>query len=116
MSKEKKVYHPVGTMVLIRHDEDEKTTSGGIILPDTSSIKTLTGRIIRMPEKLKHNKMDYPFEELDRVIYDTRERIPCSLETNNREFLVEAEAIYAVVKLVNEEDDEDVPIERRTGK
>lgn len=94
---------PVGEMVLICHDEDQKVTAGGIILPNAT--KVLTGRIVAVPEKMKENQIDYPFQELDRVIYDPRESIPVELLPQNRYFLVEAKYIYAVVEAKNERDE-----------
>lgn len=88
---------PVGEMVLIFHDEDQTKTSGGIILPDVAKIQVLTGRIVGMPDRMKENQVDYPFDELDHVIYDPRERVPVELMSGNRYFLVDARFIYAVV-------------------
>lgn len=95
--------HPVGDMVLICHDDDKEVTSGGIILPDNAKVFTLTGRIVRIPDRMKEDHLEYPFEELDRVIYDTRDSIPCDLETGNKLFLVEAKKIYGIVRDVENE-------------
>lgn len=97
---------PVGEMVLIYHDEDQDRTLGGIILPDTAKYHVLTGRIVAMPDKMKEDQLEYPFEVLDRVIYDTRERIPVELMSQNRHFLVEARFIYGVVVEKTEEEAE----------
>jgi co-chaperonin GroES (HSP10) len=88
---------PVGEMVLICHDEDQEKTAGGLLLPADSKIQVLTGRIVAVPDRMK-DSVDYPFDELDRVIYDTRERIPLELLSQNRYFLVEARFIYGVIE------------------
>lgn len=95
---------PVGEMVLIYHDEDQKETAGGIILPDRAKVPVLTGRIIAIPDKLKEDKVEYPFEELDRVIYDPRCAIPVELLSHNRHFLVESKYIYAVIEDQSKDD------------
>lgn len=91
----KKQIRPVGDMVLIRHDEETK--SGSIILPDSAKNKTMTGMIIAVPEKMRDDSLEYPFSELDRVIYDVRDSIPVSLDLKNRDFLVNYKSIYAIV-------------------
>lgn len=95
----KKVKHlrPVGEMVLIRQDPEQEKTSGGIILPDRSKVETLTGIIVAMPERMKEDSLEYPFEEEDRVIYDIRYQIPIDLSPGNKYHLVEAQYIYGVL-------------------
>lgn len=109
LKKTRREVYPVGTMVLIRHDDESEVTSGGIVLPDAAKIYTLTGRIVRVSGSLSENSLEFPFEELDRVIYDTRERIPVDFEPGNKMFLVEASKIYGIVKEIDVEDQSAVP-------
>jgi co-chaperonin GroES (HSP10) len=98
----KNIIHPVGEMVLIFHDEEPKTLSG-ILLPSTTPSHVLTGRLIAIPEKMQDDKLEYPFRKLDRVIYDTRHRIPVDLmDNNNRHFLVSYKYIYGIVEKVDD--------------
>lgn len=102
MSEDRIEIHPVGDMVLICHDEEQGKTPGGLILPDNAKITTLTGRIIRIPQKMQDDQLEYPFRELDRVIYDIRERIPCELVPGNKMFLADYKSILAVVRSIPE--------------
>ena len=45
-NKQLEIVEPIGTRVLIRKDEDKKTTKGGIQLPGNIEIPTITGRIV----------------------------------------------------------------------
>lgn len=99
---------PVNDMVLVRHDKDQETTAGGIILPDTAKIPVLTGIIIAMTENMKENRHDYPYEEGDRVVYDTRESVPYTLDPRDKHYLVHYRKILGVVK-EEEIDIDDMP-------
>ena len=39
---------PLGHRILIRKDEARQETRGGIVLPDTSEIPTITGRVVEI--------------------------------------------------------------------
>lgn len=95
--KKKRMIRPLGEMVLISHDGAKKQTNGGILLPDTCKIEVLTGRIIKMSSKMIDDELEYPFRELDRVIYDTRYAIPVDFEPGNTYFLIEHKYLYGVV-------------------
>ena len=43
---------PLGDRVLIRKDEDKKRTKGGIELPDSVEIPTITGRIVTVSAQI----------------------------------------------------------------
>jgi co-chaperonin GroES (HSP10) len=96
-NKKKTMIRPLGRMVLIVHDGAKKTTNGGIILPDTCKIEVLTGRIIKMSAKMIDDELEYPFRELDHVIYDTRHAIPVDFEHDNKHYLIDYEYLYGVV-------------------
>lgn len=96
---------PVGEMVLIFHDKDQNVTKGGIVLPQIAEIRVLTGRVAAMPDRMKEDNLQYPFEVADHVIYDIRDRFPVELDGDNRYYLVDAKFIYGVV--YNREDEED---------
>lgn len=88
---------PVGTRVLIRKDEDRKTTKSGIHLPDKIEIPTLTGRIVAISAQVE-NDADYPIEQYDRVLFNPRQAIPVDLEGDNRLFVVPVEDVVAVFR------------------
>jgi len=91
-------------MVLICHDKDENVSRGGIILPDDATIPTMTGIIAEIPEKVK-NDPDYPFNQLDRVIYDRRASVPIHLGPLNRQYLVPADKILGIIHEPNEDEE-----------
>ncbi len=105
--KTRKTIRPIYEMVLIRHDKDQDKTEGGILLPDTAKIKTSTGVVAAMTERMKDNEHDYPFKEGDRVMYDLRERIPYNSDPNDQHYLVKAEFILGVIEEEEIEDDEE---------
>ena len=88
---------PIGKRVLIRKDEDKKTTKTGIHLPDKIEIPTLTGRVVAVSAQVG-NDPDYPVEQYDRVLFNPKEAIPVDFEGDNRLFVVPVENIVAVFR------------------
>lgn len=111
-TKVRRVVRPIYDMVMIRHDKDDERTPGGLILPDRARIPTMTGVVAAVPDRMKENEHDYPFHEGDRVIYDTRASIPCTLESRDRHYLVDCHAILGVVE--EEVEEEDPPLTEAT--
>lgn len=103
----RKTLRPLFDVVLIRHDKDLDKTEGGILLPDNAKIPTLTGVIAAVSEKMRDNRHDFPFQEGDKVVYDTRERVPYDLDPRNNYYLVNVEHLLAVVEEEEIEDDEE---------
>lgn len=93
-SSKKRKLRPLNEMVLIRQDKDKEKTSGGIILPDSAKIPTLTGIVVAVPENV--NEFECPIRELDTVIYDTRYQVPVDLEPGNQFYLIPFQYIYGV--------------------
>lgn len=93
---------PVENMILVLEDDQKTKTSGGILLPETCKINVLTGMIINISDKIKNNPHDYPFYELDRIIYDVRHAIPIDLEYGNKYFLIDCKYIYGIITKNNE--------------
>jgi len=56
---------PLGTRLLIKPYEDEKKTSGGIVLPDAAKEKQMTAKVIAVGEKVE----DIDLKENDKVLY-----------------------------------------------
>ncbi|MDH3583847.1 MAG: co-chaperone GroES [Phycisphaerae bacterium] len=88
---------PIGLRVLLRKDEDKKTTKSGIHLPDKLEIPTLTGRVVAISAQVRNDE-DYPIEQYDRVLFNPSEAIPVDFEGDNRLFVVPVENIVAVFR------------------
>jgi chaperonin GroES len=91
------VVEPVGARVLIRKDEDKKTTKAGIHLPDKVEIPTLTGRIVTISAEVDHDD-DYPLKQYDKVLFNPKGAIPVDFEGDNRLFVVPVENVVAVFR------------------
>ena len=88
---------PIGKRVLLRKDEDKKTTRGGIHLPDKIEIPTLTGRVVAVSEFIRRDD-NYPIKQYDRVLFNPKNAIPVDLEGDNRLFVIPIEDIVAVFR------------------
>lgn len=91
------VVEPIGKRVLIRKDEDKKTTKGGIELPGNIEIPTLTGRIVAVSALVQRDE-DYPISQYDKVLFNPKNAIPVDFEGDNRLFVVPVEDIVAVFR------------------
>ncbi len=91
------IVEPIGDRVLIRKDEDRKTTKTGIHLPDKIEIPTLTGRIVAVSAKVEADK-DYPIKKYDRILFNPKHAIPVEFEGDNRLFVIPVEDVVAVFK------------------
>ena len=88
---------PIGTRVLIRKDEDKKTTKGGIELPGNMEIPTITGRIVAVSTQVERDE-DYPVAQYDKVLFNPKNAVPVDFEGDNRLFVVPVEDIVAVFR------------------
>ena len=87
---------PVGKRVLIRKDADKKRTKGGIELPDSVEIPTLTGRIVSVSQQVL-NDDDYPIRQYDRVLFNPKHAIPVDFEADNQLYVVTADHVIRQV-------------------
>lgn len=62
---------PIGKRVVIRKDEDKKETKGGIKLPDTIEIPTITGRVVAVSAEIEHTP-DIPLRKYDKVLFNPK--------------------------------------------
>lgn len=97
------VVEPIGDRVLIRKDEDRKTTKTGIHLPDKIEIPTLTGRIVAISAKIQKDS-DYPIKKYDRILFNPKHAIPVEFEGDNRLFVIPVEDVVAVFKKAEDSD------------
>jgi len=68
---------PIGLRVLVRKDEPKKKTKGGIALPDSAEIPTITGRIVTISAAIEHDE-DLPLRQYDKVLFHPGNAIPIS--------------------------------------
>ncbi len=91
------IIEPIGLRVLIRKDDDKKTTKGGIALPDSVEIPVLTGRIVAISTQVE-NDPDYPIERYDKVIVNPQHSVPVDYEGDNRLFIIPVNDVVAVIR------------------
>ncbi len=90
---------PVGKRVLIRKDQDKKRTKGGIELPDSIEIPTITGRVVAV-SALVENDDDFPIRQYDKVLFNPKHAIPVDFEADNQLYVVPIEDVVAVFRKV----------------
>jgi chaperonin GroES len=88
---------PLGKRVLIRKDEDKKVTKGGIELPDSIEIPTITGRIVSVSAQVE-NDDDFPIRQYDRVLFNPKQAIPVEFDADNYLYVVPIEDVVAVFR------------------
>lgn len=88
---------PLGLRVLIRKDEARNETRGGIVLPDTSEIPTITGRVVEISVQIDRDE-DFPIRKYDKVLFHPKNAIPVDFESDNLLFVVPIEDIVAVFR------------------
>ena len=88
---------PLGKRVLIRKDDDKKVTKGGIELPDSVEIPTITGRIVAVSAQVE-NDDDFPLRQYDRVLFNPQHAIPVEFEADNCLYVVPIEDVVAVFR------------------
>jgi chaperonin GroES len=88
---------PLGMRVLIRKDEARQETRGGIVLPDTSEIPTITGRVVEISVQIDRDE-DFPIRKYDKVLFHPKNAIPVDFEADNLLFVVPVEDIVAVFR------------------
>ena len=88
---------PIGKRVLIRKDEDKKTTKGGIQLPGNIEIPTITGRVVAVSMQIERDE-DYPIAQYDKVLFNPKNAVPVDFEGDNRLFVVPVEDVVAVFR------------------
>lgn len=88
---------PLGMRILIRKDEPRQETRGGIVLPDTSEIPTITGRVVEISVQIERDE-DFPIRKYDKVLFHPKNSIPVDFEADNLLFVVPVEDIVAVFR------------------
>ena len=88
---------PLGKRVLIRKDEDKKVTKGGIELPDSVEIPTISGRIVAISAQIDNDE-DYPIRQYDRVLFNPKHAIPVEFDADNYLYVVPLEDVVAIFR------------------
>jgi len=96
-AKKFETVEPIGKRVLIRKDEDKKRTKGGIQLPDTVEIPTITGRIVAVSAEIE-SAHEIPLRKYDKVLFNPKGAVPVDFEGDNRLFVVEVTNVVAVFR------------------
>ena len=91
------VIEPIGKRVVVRKDDNKRTTRGGIVLPDTHEIPVITGRVIAISKAIENDE-DQTIRHYDNVLFDPREAIPVELEHDNRLFVVSIDRVLAIFR------------------
>jgi chaperonin GroES len=88
---------PLGKRVLVRKDEDKKSTKGGIALPDNIEIPTITGRVVTVSHQMS-NDNDFPVRQYDKILFNPKNSIPVDFEPGNHLYVVPVDDIVAVFR------------------
>lgn len=88
---------PLGKRVLIRKDEDKKVTKGGIELPDSIEIPTITGRVVSVSAQVAGDD-DFPIRQYDKVLFNPKQAIPVEFEPDNCLYVVPIDDVVAVFR------------------
>ena len=88
---------PLGKRVLIRKDEDKKVTKGGIELPDSIEIPTITGRVVSVSSQVESDD-DFPIRQYDRVLFNPKHAIPVEFDADNCLYVVPIDDVVAIFR------------------
>lgn len=88
---------PLGKRILIRKDEDKKSTKGGIALPDNIEIPTITGRVVTVSAQVAGDE-DFPIRQYAKVLFNPKNSVPVDFEPGNQLFVVPIEDVVAVFR------------------
>jgi len=88
---------PLGMRILIRKDEPRTQTRGGIVLPDSSEIPTITGRVVEISVQVERNE-DFPIRKYDKVLFHPKNAIPVDFESDNLLFVVPVDDVVAIFR------------------
>ncbi len=88
---------PLGKRVLVRKDLDKKRTKGGIELPDSVEIPTITGRVVAISAQVENDE-DTPIRQYDKILFNPKRAIPVDFEADNQLYVVPVEDLVAVFR------------------
>ena len=88
---------PLGKRILIRKDADKERTKGGIQLPDSIEIPTITGRVVAVSREVEVDE-NLPVQKYDKVLFNPKHAIPVDFEGDNLLYVVPVEDVVAVFR------------------
>lgn len=88
---------PIGDRVVIRKDENKRSTKSGLVLPDSHEIPVITGRVVAVSKQIENDE-DHTIRTYDKVLFDPREAIPVELEHDNKLFVVSISKVLAIFR------------------
>jgi chaperonin GroES len=88
---------PIGPRVVVRKDDNKRTTKSGLVLPDSHEIPVITGRVIAISKEIE-NDADHTIRTYDKVLFDPREAIPVELEHDNKLYVVNIDRVVAIFR------------------
>jgi chaperonin GroES len=91
------IVEPIGDRVVVRKDENRRTTKSGLVLPDSHEIPVITGRVVAVSKQIENNS-DLTIRQYDKVLFDPREAIPVELEQDNKLFVVAIDRVVAIFR------------------
>jgi co-chaperonin GroES (HSP10) len=83
---------PLGKRILIRKDESRQKTRGGIVLPDSSEIPTITGRVVEISVQIERDE-DFPIRKYDKVLFHPKNAIPVDFHVDQQSVRISPKAI-----------------------
>ena len=96
---------PLSKRVLIRKDESIGSTRGGIILPDSAKIPTITARIVELSYDADPLS---PLKKYDKVLVNPGRAIPASFEGDNKLYIVPQDDIIAIFRKIPQDADAEI--------
>ena len=106
------IIEPIGWRVVIRKDDDRRSTKSGIVLPDSHQIPVITGRVVAISSEIEADP-DRAIRQYDKVLFDPREAVPVEFESDNKLFVVDIERVMAIFR--RRDGDEATPKEAPAG-
>ena len=97
---------PIGSRVLVRKDDPKRETKGGIALPDSAEIPTITGRVVAISAQIERDE-DVPLRQYDRILFHPKDAIPVDFEADNQLFVIPVEDVVAVFRRDEPESNEE---------
>ncbi len=88
---------PIGPRVVVRKDDNKRTTKSGLVLPDSHEIPVITGRVIAISKEIE-NDADHTIRTYDKVLFDPREAIPVDLDQDNKLYVVHIDKVVAIFR------------------
>ena len=96
---------PVGARILVRKDEPKRETKGGIALPDSAEIPTITGWFVTISHQVEQDEA-VPLRQYDKILFHPKNAIPVDFEPDNQLYVVPVEDVVAVFRRKKSESDD----------